>query len=475
VERRGRPPMSTQPTSSPWRDKRSPAARLFCRLNTTHGDQQGQSLVLIILAMAVVLGMAALTIDVSSWYQKRHQAQVVADAAALAAANCLADAASTNTTANTCTSTTDTTDATNVATTMAARNGVTIAGSNVIVGATDVTVTVPTQAPTFFAKVAANLAQPAITARSVASFKQGGTSFSCATSGSPSCFSLFAANTTCPLLSTSRTQGLTLTAEDSGGGNADIPNAYTNAYLYNGANSGAADYGVTTPGSSARGANCASTHGNYDAKNTTMDYISQPWLPYPAVWAQPTCDAAHTASSWSTTAGAAHVISTPGTYCVSATSSSCSELSSGTSVPAGEMYIDEAELAGAGYEFVGPCFTLSDASDAISSPAGQPLIYGTSNISSYATTTTLPTCSAAADDGTSGTSVYVSGNGAQVGSPIYDQCGTVEFTKNNDIVGYVEAWNIILDKNNTNATGNGPTTPTGGGEISAPGTDALTN
>ena len=76
-------------------------------------EQSGQSLIIVALAMTAMLGMAAIGIDVSTWYQKHHQAQVVADAAALAAANCLAHP---NTGPSPqCSSSTDTTDATTVA------------------------------------------------------------------------------------------------------------------------------------------------------------------------------------------------------------------------------------------------------------------------------------------------------------------------------------------------------------------------
>lgn len=48
--------------------------------------------------MGMMIGIAALAIDVSQWYVNRHQAQTVADAAALAAANCLATKKCTQTT-----------------------------------------------------------------------------------------------------------------------------------------------------------------------------------------------------------------------------------------------------------------------------------------------------------------------------------------------------------------------------------------
>ena len=65
-------------------------ASLRTALRRLHAEEAGQSLVVLSLSMVVMLGMAALGIDVASWYAKHHQTQVVADSAALAAANCLA-------------------------------------------------------------------------------------------------------------------------------------------------------------------------------------------------------------------------------------------------------------------------------------------------------------------------------------------------------------------------------------------------
>src|SRR5262249_29010871 len=49
-------------------------------------DERGQALVIPVLFLVVLLGMAAATIDVGSWYRTHRQAQAAADAAALAAA-----------------------------------------------------------------------------------------------------------------------------------------------------------------------------------------------------------------------------------------------------------------------------------------------------------------------------------------------------------------------------------------------------
>lgn len=117
--------------------------RIFSR------DEGGQSLIIVVFAMTLLLAMAAFTIDVASWYQQHHQAQVAADAGALAAANCLANAGS----GNTCTSTTDTTDATTVATTIAKDNGPAIA-ADVKFNGKNVSVTTTNPAPSVFGNVA---------------------------------------------------------------------------------------------------------------------------------------------------------------------------------------------------------------------------------------------------------------------------------------------------------------------------------
>jgi hypothetical protein len=114
------------------------------------------------------------------------------------------------------------------------------------------------------------------------------------------------------------------------------------------------------------------------------------------------------------------------------------------------------QLTGSGFEFVGPCVTVT-GSTAPQNISGQPLVYGTSNILTYATSTSLPTC--AVNDGSNGVSTYIDGSNAVLGGYVYDQCGTVEATGNGTSIGFVEAWNIDILKNNV--TGTGPTTVNG--------------
>jgi hypothetical protein len=123
-------------------------------LRRLRSEQSGQSLILVSVAMGVALGFSAISIDVASWYQKHHQAQVVADSAALAAANCLANPG-VGPTGDVCNSSTDVSDAQQVAVNYAAMNGVQISTSNVSINtSTDtVKVTASSTSPTFFSRL----------------------------------------------------------------------------------------------------------------------------------------------------------------------------------------------------------------------------------------------------------------------------------------------------------------------------------
>ncbi|HEX6699972.1 MAG TPA: pilus assembly protein TadG-related protein [Gaiellaceae bacterium] len=58
---------------------------------TRRRAERGQSLVLTVVVLASLLGMAALVLDVGSWYRAKRQLQSTADAAALAGAQALPD------------------------------------------------------------------------------------------------------------------------------------------------------------------------------------------------------------------------------------------------------------------------------------------------------------------------------------------------------------------------------------------------
>jgi type II secretory pathway pseudopilin PulG len=63
-------------------------------------NQKGQSMVLTLVFLTVLMGMAALVLDVGSWYRAHRAAQSTADAAALAGAQALPDTAQATSLAN---------------------------------------------------------------------------------------------------------------------------------------------------------------------------------------------------------------------------------------------------------------------------------------------------------------------------------------------------------------------------------------
>jgi hypothetical protein len=105
-------------------------------------DDNGQAAVLTLVFLVVLLGMAALVLDIGSWYRADRAAQSTADAAALAGAQALPDSAS---------------QATALARQYAAKNGGIGSGgitiSSKIVSNDTITVTVKRPAPGFFSKL----------------------------------------------------------------------------------------------------------------------------------------------------------------------------------------------------------------------------------------------------------------------------------------------------------------------------------
>jgi hypothetical protein len=66
----------------------------------SRNNQRGQSMAITVVFMVVLLGFAALVIDVGSWYRAHRSAQATADASALAGAQALPDTANASTLAN---------------------------------------------------------------------------------------------------------------------------------------------------------------------------------------------------------------------------------------------------------------------------------------------------------------------------------------------------------------------------------------
>lgn len=84
-------------------------------------DERGQAIVLMVLSLVVIMGMAALVLDVGNWYHTKRRLQGTADAAALAGAQLLPD---------------DSSGAQSQALTYANKNGGDVAGANITVTST---------------------------------------------------------------------------------------------------------------------------------------------------------------------------------------------------------------------------------------------------------------------------------------------------------------------------------------------------
>ena len=63
-------------------------------------SEHGQSMVLTIVFLTVLMGMSALVLDVGAWYRAHRAAQSTADASALAAAQALTDTSAATALAN---------------------------------------------------------------------------------------------------------------------------------------------------------------------------------------------------------------------------------------------------------------------------------------------------------------------------------------------------------------------------------------
>ncbi len=292
----------------------SATARLVNRLSA---EESGQSLILVVIAMGVALGFGALSIDVASWYQKHHQAQVVADAAALAAANCLANPG-VGPTGDVCSSSTDTTDAKQVAVNYAAMNGVTISASNVTINTTNDTVQVSAAntAPTFFASLI-GIKTTTQTAASTAGWTVGSTSTPCSQASSKTlCSAIYSASTSCTsgngISSGTSSYGFTLNIS----GNIHSEGLLT--FAQNG--SIQADGSGAAPSLSVAGSCYTSQNLPTKSGYTATQVASESWpINYAA---SPYFAACTTAAGTCTTSAATNGVSGSPSYCTLATTSS---------------------------------------------------------------------------------------------------------------------------------------------------------
>jgi Flp pilus assembly protein TadG len=227
----------------------------------------GQALVLTALAMLVILAMSAVGIDMATWYQKHHQAQVAADSAALAAANYMANGGSAPT-------------ATSTATTYAGDNQATIGNVTVDTATKKVTVSVSIPAPAFLANVV-GIRDAVQTAQSTASWGAK----TCASQGTSggNCYAIFAFNSSAHTGSSTGPGAPGIT--NNGNGSTIINGTlHSNGSIYNDGYTSAfqgpdSTYGTTTGDLNANATLGSSTTPypqDYTAATTATNYAQLP-------------------------------------------------------------------------------------------------------------------------------------------------------------------------------------------------------
>jgi Flp pilus assembly protein TadG len=410
--------------------------------------ESGQSLVLIVVAMFVILAVAALAIDGSSWYQKHHQEQVAADSAALAAANCLANESAANTAANMCTSATDTVHATSVATAMASTNTAsswTVSyGTSTSGTITNVTVTTSVATPVMFAGLAG--LKPTATATAVATITPG--TQPCSSSGSH-CLMFYAADDRCS------SAAIAIQVGSSVNMNGGI---LTNSYITDQGNGGNFT-GQITYGAGAACANKETLKGTsnsvYAPQQATSDFGSSITPNWPIDYASRFPPCSGTGSGWSncspsgwpnycdyesTSTSTTLTTSSDGVYCAIGSGTKSDPSTWNGSVAAGRN-------SGAKITMIGGSVSISGVDDTADS----------NGLLAYATGT-----SPQAFDGTGGNTTWSGDVFAPQGGATISG-GNVTFT------GFIQAQNVTYKGGNS--TGDGPIY--NGGTILA-GTDTLT-
>jgi Flp pilus assembly protein TadG len=241
--------------------------------NTLGHGERGQALVLVALSMVVMVGMGALGVDIANWYQARHRAQVAADAAALAAANCMAHEGITRSASTpVCTTTSD---AQTVATNYAAINGVSIPLRDVTFNSsTVVSVTTPNQTPSVLSGIfGIHTAQP--TGVAAAKWTSVDTN-SCSTpdQSNGSCFMMFARDTNCADNAISITHN----------GNANITGGIWSDGSYQLSNTGNAHFNSVVYGD---GSGCGyNFSGNHNVTYGSGPSPKPPLLTWPRDWSK---------------------------------------------------------------------------------------------------------------------------------------------------------------------------------------------
>ena len=408
--------------------------------------------------MAVIIGMAALAIDVSQWYATRHQAQVAADSAALAGANCMANGG-----------TTDSTSCGLIPASYVSDNGFSIQNVQYNVPSNGkITVTVTGTGSNHFASVF-GIGKPSISATAVASWT-GGQQQCTEGNGGANCAAVFAMGTSC-------TNGAPGSPISFSGSNDTITGSvHSNGSIYEGA--GHPIYlGPTTFGN---GSGCKITTGTGDQWNGSTTAPSPGETPintWPIDYSQVL-----------TACGGTGEVACTGP---SGTPAYCTQAAANFTFGSGETTLATNNVWCAfGTGNPSDPSTYTGTITFQSTPTGTTTIYGTwiggtinvahgSYLSVQSSTPNYPlfydgqyynSATGACSQYQSGYGVVATASGDQLSGDIFEPCGTIEFNGAGSSFNFLEANAVYFDGGTQSFTGDGPSTGGGG---TTPGTDNL--
>jgi len=378
-------------------------------------------LVMTAILLVVIIGLAALAIDVGSFYQAQRQAQAAADAGALAGADALVGGASAA-------------SATSTATTLANTNYPSTTTPTATVNGQTITVNVANTTPAYFGRIF-GVTSADVGARAVASATS-----SYAPCGSPgsSCYAVFAMDSSCSASGVSSTAGnITL----NGG-------VHSNGSISINANNG---FGPTSFGPTASG--CKASTGSNDTftSGPTSGPVLTAWpidysVTYPACGASmPTqCTGPGGTPSYCNYAAASYIFTTQpttGIYCAY-----------GTGTPA-----DPGTYTGA-ISFPG------NFSATASYIGGSINVTGSVSFTPYTNTATNKLLFYAAGTGSGGLSpaIYLNAGGSTYGGHMFAPNGMIYVGAGKNSTSFLEGKDVVLAAGAMTITGSGPQVPSGG-------------
>jgi hypothetical protein len=446
--------------------------RFLMALRRLRSDESGQSLVIMGVAMTMIMGVAALGIDTASWEAHRHQDQVVADASALAAANCLANPTVGPGSSSMPLCTSDAA-AQQVAVSYAAANGLTITTGQVTVAGGTVTVNANSTSPSYFAKVF-GFGAAAESASATASYAAGASAV-CTTAlqDAGQCYAIYTQDASC-----GSSDGWSASSAS-----INITGAIHTQGTFNFGGSGGT-YTFHGPVTYSSG-NCTFTKNQQTTWGNTNDtpvaganQASAYWpLDYSTVF--PACSTS--AGTCTTSAATNGVLGSP-SYCTKAvTGSTGFAFTSYPATFASNVYCS----IGSGTPsdpatWNGPfTFTNGVSGGSSNTPLPVTMIGGsvTGNSSTLYLTPYMGNCLIYALDADSGTNYAVNfgasgGGNFNLSGGIFAPNGTIHLTSTSATAAFLEAQNVITA--NLTFQGDGPAVTSTGATASGAGSDTLT-